>query len=223
MAGWWQDLVDKVKDATKPPEPLPDPAVPKDTQHGAPLDPDPDDPFNGSRRPPPGGGPYRSEDLDAGSTGSTAVPGGLGREPNTGTGMTQDVLAATEIFAAGVVAAGLATAAAATAAAAAAAAAGALEGAAAGALEGVGAGGAFEAAGAAAVFGPPPPPEQFGPPPPPEPSPEPFGPPPPPEQFGPPPPPESHDPTDSHDDSSGGSPFMDEPGPADDPFDDDYY
>jgi hypothetical protein len=112
---WWQDLVDKNKDAIAPDPPPPAPPG-RDQQQGAPLDPDPTDPHNEGVRDPtnPGGAPgepppiqrpFRTSDPDdagAPPAGSSSIPGGIGTEPNTGAGMTDEVAPAVGTLAAGV-------------------------------------------------------------------------------------------------------------------------
>jgi hypothetical protein len=109
---WWQDLVDKIKDAIAPDPPPP--ARGTDQQHGAPLAPDPEAPTNtgvadpndpgNAPTPPPPDQPYRNQEIgDAGAppAGSSSIPGGMGTEPSTGAGMTDEVAPAVGTLAAG--------------------------------------------------------------------------------------------------------------------------
>lgn len=94
MASWWQDLIDKIKDVVSPPQPE-RPPTGRDEQHGQPLQPDPNDPSGHNQPqnplppPPPNAGhPYRREGDPSDAGAGDLLPGGVGREPNTGEGMT---------------------------------------------------------------------------------------------------------------------------------------
>src|SRR5207245_2379551 len=77
---FWQDLIDKIKDAINPAKPEPPPI---EQQHDAPLAPDPADPHNITPPPLPDDGPYRAPGVRDERPVPDPAPGGTEPEPGT--------------------------------------------------------------------------------------------------------------------------------------------